>query len=173
MAGVILCLAGAVAAESEEVLSLSGFGPVKFGTSLKAARRVLTGARRVKGDLASETALEPARPVMVAGRQFRVRLRFFADRLQEVVYRPRRRCPRDCLRRVRLALEARLGKKPELLGDESEVKTWLWPELDRDKPWIVVMIHFEAGRLIEISVSDQSEQQILHAFFVLRGVAKR
>ncbi len=165
---VILAL-GVPAAAAGQTVSFSGFGPVKFGTSLARARRALPGARRVRGETAAEIALEPAGTVRLAGRRFRARLRFFGDRLQEVIYTPRRDCRRACLRAIRLSFESRIGRKPEKIADDSRIKTWLWPDLGRDTPWIVVMIQFEADRLIEISVSDQTNQQIEKAWRPSRG----
>ncbi len=159
--------AGAVEAR----FSLSGFDQVRFGVRLDEFRKLYPQARPAPDAARGEVVWRLPGTVQVAGTSFAVRLRFTASRLNEVTYLPRQPCRRHCLRAIRLDLETRLGQAPEVLDNEATVKTWLWVSEVGGRPgdgggaklWISVMVNFEPGRLIEISVSDQTDQQVRQA----------
>lgn len=161
--------------------SLSGFDRVRFGTRLGEVKKLYPLARPAPDATRGEVAWRLPGSVQVAGSSFAVRLSFTGSRLSEVTYLPRRPCRRHCLRAVRLDLETRLGEAPEVLDNESAVKTWLWVsevggragDGGAPKLWISVMVNFEPGRLIEISVSDQTDQQIMKARLGVRPAAVR
>lgn len=156
--------------------SLSGFDRIRFGTRVDRVRKLYPRVRPAPDATRGEAVWRLPGTVRVAGIPFTVRLVFNASRLSEVTYVPRNRCRGACLRAIRLDLEARLGRAPEVLDDEAAVKTWLWVrEVDGGaaKLWISVMVNFEPEGLIEISVSDQTDQQIMPARGPVRTVAVR
>jgi len=161
--------------------SLSGFDRVRFGTRLDEVRKLYPQARPAPDASPGEVIWRLPGPVQVAGVGFAVRLAFTASRLSEVTYLPRRPCRRTCLKAIRLDLQTRLGQAPEVLDNESTVKTWLWVSEVGGRPgdggapklWISVMVNFEPGRLIELSVSDQTDQQIMKARLQVRPAPRQ
>ncbi|MBU0514565.1 MAG: hypothetical protein KJ621_07300 [Proteobacteria bacterium] len=171
--GAVCFLAAAAgpAGADEGRFSLSGFDRVRFGTRLDRVKKLYPLARPAPDAAPGEVVWRLPGSVQVAGVRFAVKLGFTASRLSEVTYLPQQKCRRGCLRAIRLDLEARLGQAPEVLDDEAAVKTWLWVsevgggqgDGGTPKRWISVMVNFEPSRLIEISVSDQTDQQIMKA----------
>jgi hypothetical protein len=161
LAGGLLCVPAVVpaAAAPGPGLSLTGFAGVPFGTGRAETRRRLS--RRGFRLIRCSGGYRLRRPVLLLGIKFRVILEFSRGRLAEVTYVPRVRCR---ARPFRLLVEAQTGAPADVLPSPGAglPDSSMWA-IVRKRQVIAVTISHLRGRLLDLSVADQTDQQVRQA----------
>ena len=175
IAVVFFCLMAAVSISAHAsgegagvgVLSLKGFGGLTFGAELSRIRARFPRAE-VEFDRGTGQGMVLVRHrASILGRFFEVRLNLSRGRLYEVVYTPVTVCRGTCLTAIRSFVAARVGSRPEALPAVApdQPATWLWTADWGKKSGRLtsVTVNYKSGRLVDIYVTDQSDQQVLRA----------